>query len=139
MLAPFHLAIPVTCLAKAQAFYGDLLGCTTGRTDAQWIDWNFFGHQLVTHKVEAMPSAPKYNSVDNHAVPVPHFGVVLSVTDWQVLSAKLQAANVEFILAPYTRFAGQAGEQHTLFLLDPFGNALEFKAFADIGQLFATD
>ncbi|MET1219100.1 MAG: VOC family protein [Glaciecola sp.] len=139
MLAPFHLAIPVTCLEQARAFYGDLLGCSTGRTDVQWIDWNFFGHQLVTHLVAQMPSAPTYNEVDKHAVPVPHFGVVLSVIDWQALSERLQAANVEFVLEPYTRFAGQAGEQHTLFLLDPFGNALEFKAFADIGQLFAVD
>jgi extradiol dioxygenase family protein len=137
MPQPFHLAIPVTNLDDANAFYGELLGCEQGRSDTQWIDWNFFGHQLVTHCVEQMPSSPSHNGVDNHAVPVPHFGVVLSMDDWQALATKLEAANINFVIAPYVRFKGQAGEQATMFFEDPFGNALEFKAFANIEQLFA--
>lgn len=136
-LSPFHLAIPVTNLVQARAFYGDLLGCTQGRASEQWIDWNFFGHQLVTHLVAAMPSQPKANQVDNKAVPVPHFGVVLPWQDWQQLADKLQGAQVAFVIEPYIRFKGQSGEQATLFLLDPCGNALEFKAFKDMQQLFA--
>jgi extradiol dioxygenase family protein len=136
-LSPFHLAIPVTSLIQARAFYGDLLGCTQGRASEQWIDWNFFGHQLVTHLVAAMPSQPTPNQVDNKAVPVPHFGVVLPWDDWQRLADKLQGAQVAFVIEPYIRFKGQTGEQATLFLLDPCGNALEFKAFKDIQQLFA--
>lgn len=136
-VSPFHLAIPVTSLTQASTFYGDLLGCTQGRTCAKWIDWNFYGHQLVTHLVAAMPSQPAPNQVDNQAVPVPHFGVVLPWQDWQQLAHTLQAAQVEFVIEPYIRFKDQAGEQATLFLLDPCGNALEFKAFKDVGQLFA--
>ena len=136
-LRPFHLAFPVTCLTQASAFYGELLGCQKGRESNQWIDWNFFGHQVVTHLVAKMPSAPAYNAVDNHAVPVPHFGVVLTLSDWRKLADKLIAANIEFVVEPYTRCKGQVGEQSTLFLLDPFGNALEFKAFADLSALFA--
>ncbi|MCU7553228.1 VOC family protein [Alteromonas sp. ASW11-19] len=135
---PFHLAIPVTCLTKARAFYGELLGCRQGRSASQWIDWDFFGHQLVTHCVAAMPSAPSYNAVDAQAVPVPHFGVVLDMADWQQLADRLESKGTEFIIKPYVRFAGQPGEQATLFFADPFGNALEFKAFADMAQLFAT-
>jgi extradiol dioxygenase family protein len=138
MLTPFHLAIPVIDLAQAEAFYGGLLGCEKGRWSEQWIDWTFFGHQLVTHLVTDMPSLPKHNQVDNHAVPVPHFGVVLKWCDWQALANKLNAANVNFIIQPYIRFEGQTGEQATMFFLDPCGNALEFKAFKDIEQLFAT-
>jgi extradiol dioxygenase family protein len=138
-LTPFHLAIPVTDLSQAQSFYGELLACTKGRSSEQWIDWNFFGHQLVTHLVSEMPSVPKPNQVDNHAVPIPHFGVVLAWQDWQQLADKLIAAKVEFIIQPYVRFKGQTGEQGTLFFLDPCGNALEFKAFKDMHQLFATD
>lgn len=138
MPQPFHLAIPVTNLADADAFYGELLGCEKGRSDTQWIDWNFFGHQLVTHCVAEMPSAPAHNGVDNHAVPVPHFGVVLDMETWQALAKKLEAAGTHFVIAPYVRFKGQPGEQATMFFNDPFGNALEFKAFADIDQLFAT-
>ena len=134
---PFHLAIPVDDLAKAKTFYGELLGCEMGRFSQQWIDWNFFGHQLVTHLVAAMPSAPEHNKVDNHAVPVPHFGVVLKWDDWQALAERLKAAGTEFVIEPYIRFKGQAGEQATLFFMDPAGNALEFKAFKDMGQLFA--
>ena len=138
MLTPFHLAIPVADLEQAQAFYGDLLGCEKGRWSKQWIDWNFFGHQLVTHLVIEMPSLPKHNQVDNHAVPVPHFGVVLNWSDWQALASKLSAAHIDFIIEPYIRFEGQAGEQATMFFRDPCDNALEFKAFQDIHQLFAS-
>ena len=137
-ISPFHLAIPVTSIVQARAFYGDLLGCTQGRASEQWIDWNFFGHQLVTHLVAAMPSQPAPNQVDNKAVPVPHFGVVLPWHDWQQLADKLQGAQVVFVIEPYIRFKGQSGEQATLFLHDPCGNALEFKAFKDIRQLFAS-
>ena len=136
-LAPFHLAIPVTDLSKSDAFYGGLLGCEKGRSSKQWIDWNFFGHQVVTHLVEQAPSALAYNDVDEHAVPVPHFGIVLDWQDWQQLADKLKGAEVEFVIEPYIRFAGQAGEQATMFFYDPCGNALEFKAFKDRGQLFA--
>jgi uncharacterized protein len=138
MLMPFHLAIPVNNLSDAMQFYGELLGCERGRYSEQWIDWNFFGHQLVTHLVEKMPSAPRSNQVDDHAVPVPHFGVVLEWQDWQNLAKRLQGANTKFVIEPYIRFAGQVGEQATMFFLDPAGNALEFKAFKKIEQLFAT-
>lgn len=137
-IMPFHLAIPVNSLEQARTFYGDLLCCQQGRSSSHWIDWNFFGHQLVTHVVTQMPSQPEYNEVDAHAVPVPHFGVVLSWHDWQQLAAKLQAHNIAFIIEPYIRFKGQVGEQATMFFLDPAGNALEFKAFKDIRQLFAS-
>ncbi|WP_293746396.1 VOC family protein [uncultured Paraglaciecola sp.] len=136
-LSPFHLAIPVIDLEQATAFYGSLLGCEKGRCSEQWVDWNFFGHQLVTHLVTEMPSMPKHNEVDNHAVPVPHFGVVLNWKNWQALANKLRAAKVEFVIEPYIRFEGQTGEQATMFFLDPSGNALEFKAFQDPQQLFA--
>lgn len=137
MPQPFHLAIPVDDLDAAAAFYGDLLGCERGRSDTRWIDWNFYGHQLVTHCVDAMPSAAQHNAVDSHAVPVPHFGVVLDMDDWQALADKLQAAGTEFVIEPYVRFEGQPGEQATMFFHDPAGNALEFKAFKSLSQLFA--
>lgn len=136
-VSPFHLAIPVTDLAASKAFYGDLLGCQQGRSSEHWIDWNFFGHQLVTHLVDQMPTRPDDNQVDNKSVPVPHFGVVLPWNDWQQLADKLNSANTQFVIEPYIRFAGQVGEQATLFFLDPCGNALEFKAFKDLSQLFA--
>ncbi|CAD5252790.1 Glyoxalase [Alteromonas sp. 38] len=139
MAQPFHLAIPVSNLTNAEAFYGELLGCEKGRSDSQWIDWNFFGHQLVTHCVEAMPSPPSHNGVDSYAVPVPHFGVVLEMSQWQALADKVSAADIEFVIEPYIRFKGQSGEQATMFFMDYCGNALEFKAFASIEQLFATD
>lgn len=138
MPQPFHLAIPVTDLNASAAFYGDVLGCERGRSDDDWIDWNFFGHQLVTHRVAAMPTEPAPNSVDDHAVPVPHFGVVLTMEEWQTLADRLKQAGQTFIIAPYIRFAGQPGEQATMFFRDPSGNALEFKAFASPAQLFAT-
>lgn len=136
-IAPFHLAIPVTDLVSSQRFYGELMGCEQGRSSEHWIDWNFFGHQLVTHKVEQMPEAPGCNDVDDKAVPVPHFGVVLQWSDWQRLAERLNTRKQAFVIEPYIRFAGKTGEQATMFLLDPSGNALEFKAFKDIGQLFA--
>lgn len=135
-LSPFHLAIPVTDLQKSSDFYGHLLQCEKGRSSSCWIDWNFFGHQLVTHLVAQMPSAPAFNEVDSKAVPVPHFGVVLSVNDWQKLSERLLKHEVQFVIEPCVRFAGQLGEQSTMFFCDPFGNALEFKAFKDRSQLF---
>lgn len=136
-LAPFHLAVPVLDLQASRQFYGKLLGCTQGRHSDHWIDWNFFGHQLVTHKVEQMPVISGHNSVDSKAVPVPHFGVVLSMSNWHALANRLRDNDVEFVIEPYIRFRGQTGEQATMFLLDPCGNALEFKAFANIDQLFA--
>lgn len=136
-LSPFHLAIPVTDLQQARSFYGDLLQCEEGRSSEHWIDWNFYGHQLVTHEVAAMPKELDCNQVDSKAVPIPHFGVVLPWNDWQQLADKLQAANYAFVIEPYIRFKGQAGEQATMFFHDPSGNALEFKSFKDLGQLFA--
>lgn len=137
MPVPFHLAIPVTNLAQANAFYGTLMGCEQGRSSEQWIDWNFFGHQLVTHLVAMMPILPEPNEVDSKAIPVPHFGVVLSMSEWKALAQKLVAAEQAFVIEPYIRFEGKVGEQGTFFLFDPAGNALEFKGFADDSQLFA--
>ena len=137
MLDYLHIGVRVNDLEAAAAFYGELLGCERGRSDTRWIDWNFYGHQLVTHCVDEMPSAPQHNAVDSHAVPVPHFGVVLDMEDWQELADKLQAAGTSFVIEPYVRFKGQPGEQATMFFHDPAGNALEFKAFKSLSQLFA--
>ena len=137
-LQPFHLAIPVNDLRAAEAFYGELFGCPTGRRSDQWIDFNFFGHQLVTHLAPEECGAAVTNAVDGQAVPVKHFGVVLSPSDWRALAAKLEAAGTDFIIAPGIRFAGEPGEQGTFFLLDPAGNALEFKYFEDMDALFRT-
>lgn len=139
-LTPFHLAIPVHDLAAARAFYGGVLGCAQGRSAQHWVDFDLFGHQLVCHHVDGPPaSRAGANPVDGHDVPVPHFGVVLELPEWQALAARLRAAGASFVIEPHVRFAGQPGEQATLFLLDPSGNALEFKGFADIGaQLFAS-
>ena len=134
---PFHLAIPVDDLAKAAAFYGGVLACTRGRSAPHWIDWNLYGHQLVTHLVSRMPYQPSFNPVDSKSVPVPHFGLVLDMAKWRKLADSLQQAKVEFIIQPYIRFAGEVGEQATMFFLDPAGNALEFKAFTHPEQLFA--
>lgn len=138
-LTPFHLAIPVRDLASARAFYGNLLGCAEGRSSDDWVDFDLFGHQLVCHVVaSAAPDTPAHNPVDGHDVPVPHFGVVLEMRDWEALAAMLKKAAVAFVIEPHVRFRGQSGEQATMFLTDPSGNALEFKAFRDIaGQLFA--
>ena len=135
-LEPFHLAVPVDDLARARHFYGTLLGCSEGRSSHGWIDFNFFGHQLVAHLVNGAV-ADHSNEVDGHDVPVPHFGVVLKWEEFHAFAARLKAAGVVFIIEPYTRFAGQVGEQATMFFKDPAGNALEFKAFQDLGQLFA--
>jgi extradiol dioxygenase family protein len=137
-LTPFHIAFPVDDLEAARAFYGGLLACPEGRSSAQWIDFDLFGHQIVAHlKPSLGESGQHHNPVDGHDVPVPHFGVVLSMEDWHTLAERLQAAGVRFVIEPYIRFKGEAGEQATMFLLDPAGNALEFKAFVDLGQLFA--
>ncbi len=138
-LTPFHLAIPVRDLATARAFYGELLGCPEGRSAADWVDFDFFGHQLVCHLIAgAEPDRAGHNPVDGHDVPVPHFGMVLEMPDWETLAAQLKRAGVPFVIEPHVRFRGQSGEQATMFLTDPSGNALEFKAFRDIaGQLFA--
>ena len=132
----FHLAFPVSNLAEARAFYGGLLECPEGRSSQDWIDFDFFGHQIVAH-LAAPETATPTNGVDGEQVPVRHFGVILSTSDWQSMAAKLQRAGVTFIIEPQTRFAGEPGEQSTLFFKDPSGNALEFKAFADDAMVFA--
>jgi uncharacterized protein len=136
-LTPFHIAFPVDDLAKAREFYGGLLGCPEGRSSDDWIDFDLFGHQIVAHLAPARADRPHHNPVDGHDVPVPHFGVVLTMEGWQALADRLTAASVPFVIEPHIRFKGQVGEQATMFFLDPAGNALEFKAFADMGQLFA--
>jgi extradiol dioxygenase family protein len=137
-MRPFHLAFPVHDLAAARAFYGDLLGCPEGRSSDRWIDFDLYGHQIVAHLDEGARAADVSNPVDGHDVPVPHFGVVLTMSDWQVLADRLSAAGVAFGIAPHIRFRGQPGEQATMFFRDPSGNALEFKAFADDAMLFAS-
>ncbi len=143
MINPFHLAIPVRNIAEAKDFYINTLGCQPGRSSSQWVDLDLYGHQLVCHLDESLGDDGQVrlinNEVDAHGVPVPHFGVVLSMSDWQQLADKLTAAGTDFIIEPYVRFKGLAGEQATLFFLDPSGNALEFKAFKDLQQLFAVD
>jgi len=134
---PFHLAFPVRDLAEARAFYGDLLGCPEGRSSDEWVDFDFRGHQIVAHLVTEGSASEPTNLVDGKQVPVRHFGLVLPMDEWQALADRLEQAGTEWVIAPYVRFKGQPGEQATMFLLDPSGNALEFKAFADIGMLFA--
>ncbi|GLR16200.1 VOC family protein [Portibacter lacus] len=136
-IQPFHLAIPVQNLERARAFYRDILGCPEGRSASHWVDFNFFGHQLVIHVKEDMQRASTSNPVDGHDVPIPHFGVVLKWEDWENLSAQLKASDIPFVIEPYIRFTGLPGEQATMFFMDTEGNSLEFKAFKDIGQLFA--
>ncbi|ATW02780.1 VOC family protein [Sphingorhabdus sp. YGSMI21] len=138
-LRPFHLAFPVHDLEAARTFYGELMGCDEGRSDTHWIDFNLFGHQIVTHLDANFRPRPMVNPVDGEQVPVPHFGVVLTMATWQALADRLTAAAVDFVIPPTIRFAGQVGEQATMFFQDPSGNALEFKAFASDDQLFATD
>jgi extradiol dioxygenase family protein len=136
-MSRFHLAVPVDDLAAARRFYGEVLGCPQGREADLWVDWDLYGHQVVTHLVEAAGDhVAGRNPVDGHDVPVPHFGVLLSIEDFHRLSARLLDAGVEFVIEPHLRFAGQVGEQWTMFLLDPAGNALEFKAFADDADVF---
>ena len=135
-LRPFHLAFPVHDLAAARAFYGDVMGCAEGRSSDAWIDFDFYGHQIVAHLGGEKPTA-HHNPVDGHDVPVPHFGVVLTMADWETLADRLRTADTMFIIEPTVRFRGLPGEQATMFLTDPSGNALEFKAFSDDAALFA--
>ena len=136
-MQPFHLAFPVTSLDKARAFYGDLLGCPEGRSSPEWIDFNFFGHQIVAHLSPDEAGHHNTNAVDGDKVPVRHFGMVLEMAQWEAMAAKLQKAGIAFVIEPHVRFKGQVGEQATMFFLDPCGNAVEFKAFADPTRLFA--
>ena len=139
-LPPFHLAFPVTSLAKAREFYGKLLGCPEGRSSDEWVDFNFYGHQIVAHLSSGLSPEAGHRStnlVDGENVPVRHFGAVLPMAEWEALAEKLKRAGIQFVIEPQIRFKGQVGEQATMFLLDPCGNALEFKAFNDIDQLFA--
>ena len=138
-LSPFHLAFPVHDLEAARAFYAGVLGAGTGREDTHWIDFDLYGHQIVAHYKDGMKPEIAHNAVDGDAVPVPHFGVVLPMEDWKALAAKLKARDdITWVIEPRIRFEGKPGEQATFFLLDPSANALEFKAFADMSQLFAT-
>jgi len=137
-LRPFHLAFPVHDIDAARRFWGGTMGCAEGRSSDQWIDFDFYGHQIVTHLIPGM-AAPDAggNPVDGHHVPVPHFGVVLAMADWQALADRLVAAGTKFEIAPYVRFKGEPGEQATMFFRDPSGNAIEMKGFNDLGALFA--
>jgi uncharacterized protein len=136
-IRPFHLAFPVRDIHEARDFYGGLLGLPEGRSSEAWIDFNLFGHQIVAHLDPSRSATAHHNPVDGHDVPVPHFGVVLAMDDWKQLRDRLVAAGIKFTIEPYIRFEGQVGEQATMFFLDPSGNALEFKAFNDLSQLFA--
>lgn len=136
-LQPFHLAIPVDDLDTATSFYCDLLGCVTGRTASRWVDLNFFGHQVTLHLVDDAGSLDNSNEVDGDNVPTRHFGIVLGTLDWQALASRLEAANANFLISPRVRFKGETGEQSTMFIRDPAGNAIEFKSFADPSRLFA--
>lgn len=136
MLSPFHLAIPVHDLAAARKFYGELFDCAEGRSSHEWVDFDFFGHQLVAH-LDPSKHRLHFNSVDGKEVPVPHFGVVLEWSAWHALAKRLQAGGAQFVIEPGIRFPGEVGEQATFFLYDPSGNALEFKAFRDPSKLFA--
>jgi extradiol dioxygenase family protein len=139
-ITPFHLAIPVHDIEIANNFYTNVLRCEKGRCTDTWADFNLYGHQLVCHEVQTAKTEPRHNPVDGHEVPVPHFGVVLEMAQWQELRDHLLKNAVEFIIEPYIRFAGEAGEQATMFFLDPSGNAIEFKAFSDIdNELFKSD
>ena len=142
-LTPFHIAIQVMDIAESRNFYKNILGCTEGRSDVNWVDFDFFGHQFVCHlnpNIDKNGSVTTYqNYVDNHAVPVPHFGVILEMDQWEQLAETLKYREIDFIISPYTRFKGQPGEQATMFFLDPSGNALEFKAFKDMSQIFAIE
>jgi extradiol dioxygenase family protein len=133
----FHLAVPVDDLDAARAFYGGVLGCAQGRSADSWVDWDLRGHQLVTHLAPQNGRAIR-NAVDGHEVPVPHFGLILTTAEFHALADRLRAASTSFVIDPYLRFAGEPGEQWTMFLHDPAGNAIEFKAFADDDQVFAT-
>lgn len=138
-LPPFHLAFPVDDLAAARRFYGDLLGCPEGRIAEDWVDFDLHGHQIVAHLAPDQVLGRATNPVDREDVPVPHFGLVLTMDEWEALAGRLEAAGVEFVIPPTVRFEGQPGEQATMFLLDPAGNALEFKAMTNPQKLFAKD
>jgi extradiol dioxygenase family protein len=138
-MPPFHLAFPVDDLAAARRFYGGLLGCREGRSAGHWVDFDLHGHQIVAHLAPDAARARATNPVDGEDVPVPHFGLVLPMDEWKVLAARLEDSGVEFVIPPTIRFEGEAGEQATMFFLDPAGNALEFKAMADPAKLFAKD
>jgi len=139
-LTPFHLAFPVRDIAETRAFYGEVLGCTIGRSAPTWVDFDLFGHQMSAHLRAPTDEAGKNDGeVDGHRVPIPHFGVVLKMEEWQALRQRLEArTDINWVMKPTVRFEGDAGEQATLFILDPSGNALEFKGFADLGQVFAS-
>jgi len=141
MLRPFHLAFPVHSLESARVFWGETMGCPEGRSSEEWIDFDFYGHQIVAHLAPGAVAAAGQgaNAVDGHDVPVPHFGIVLTLEDWHALAKRLTASGMHFEIGPYVRFEGQPGEQATMFFRDPSGNAIEMKAFADLGQLFATE
>ncbi len=136
-MPPFHLAFPVRDLEEARAFYGDLLGCSEGRSSPEWIDFNFYGHQIVAHLSPDECKRASTSAVDSHNVPVRHFGAVLSMDEWHAMSEKLTARGTDFIIEPYIRFKGEVGEQATMFFLDPSNNAIELKAFKNIESLFA--
>ncbi|QSN63177.1 MULTISPECIES: VOC family protein [unclassified Caballeronia] len=136
-MPPFHLAFPVHSLSDARAFYGELLGCPEGRSSEDWVDFNFYGHQIVAHLAPDEVGHRSTSAVDGDAVPVRHFGVVLSIPQWEALAEKLKAAGTRFIIEPHIRFKGEVGEQATMFFLDPSGNAVEVKAFANMASLFA--
>jgi len=135
--APFHLAFPVDDLTRARAFYGVLLGCSEGRSSPEWVDFNFYGHQIVAHLAPSEVGHRATTAVDGDQVPVRHFGAILSMNEWQALADRLRAAGTQFVIEPHIRFKGEVGEQATMFFLDPCGNALEFKAFQDQSQIFA--
>jgi extradiol dioxygenase family protein len=136
-LPPFHLAFPVHDLAVARQFYGELLGCSEGRSSNEWVDFNFYGHQIVAHLAPEECGHRQTSAVDGHNVPVRHFGAILSLPEWDALAARLKAGGTKFVIEPYVRFKGEPGEQATMFFLDPSGNAIEFKAFASLDNLFA--
>ncbi len=140
IMNPFHLAIQVHSIEVAREFYTKVLGCTEGRSDEKWMDFNFYGHQLVCHLNTNLNKEEKIaavkNTVDGHGVPVPHFGIVLEMDDWQALADKLNNLEVKFEIEPYVRFKGMAGEQSTMFFYDPSGNAIEIKAFRNLDNLF---
>jgi len=142
-LTPFHIAVQVRDIDEARRFYRDILGCSEGRSSAQWVDFNLYGHQFVCHLNPNLGRdgklASHFNPVDGQGVPVPHCGVVLTPKQWSDLAERVRRHGVDFVIEPYTRFKGQTGEQSTMFFLDPTGNALEFKAFENIAQLFAAD
>lgn len=136
-IPPFHLAFPVHDIAAARSFYGDLLGCPEGRSAPEWVDFNFYGHQIVAHLAPDECGHKQTSAVDGHDVPARHFGAVLPMPEWQALADKLTAAGITFVIDPHIRFKGEPGEQATMFFLDPSGNAVEFKAFATLENLFA--